>query len=477
MTTLAKQFAFDIARLCGWQGEMINASQSDNSGRDVNNIFSECLLNKNRYSKFGRRQLNEILIMCNERIVSNDFFLFLSNGKDSISFQEFNHAVERFRKLAMLQYGSFRFAFKYLRNKNNINSYFGNWLTKPRILITKYHNRQEAFRKIDSIKEKDLPLLGYLIPQDVEESRLTRIRLLGKKNFDTYLSYDFLDVYVATSMRESWEYSDVNKLCRKVFGSPRLKPLRIRYFDPTQNYNENSIAKSLIEGLMLKRAKCTLYLVQETDTMGKDSEMASTLAQGKPVIAFVPQIKIIKRKKELQQLSLHNLLEKSELLRRYIAPIDATEFDTLKRVFEKISSNSQLDLLKQKKALIKTKQRFEKFIGLIAKYEAEFYEKRAQTLMFKQPLRFQINLESGVANGVLVARTPRQCSELIYRVLTNTLKFDIVEPGSKPSKKQGDLDKLNYLLVERLSGCAFRVITKDEMLTNSFWNFYRTGVD
>jgi hypothetical protein len=41
---------------------------------------------------------------------------------------------------------------------------------------------------------------------------------------------------------------------------------------------------------MLRRAKCTTYLAQETDTLGKDSELASTLAQGKPVIAFVPSV-------------------------------------------------------------------------------------------------------------------------------------------------------------------------------------------
>src|ERR1022692_1131906 len=50
------------------------------------------------------------------------------------------------------------------------------------------------------------------------------------------------------------------------------------------------INKGLVEALMLKRARCTVYMVQESDTMGKDSELASTLAQGKPVIAYVPQI-------------------------------------------------------------------------------------------------------------------------------------------------------------------------------------------
>src|ERR1017187_8527142 len=57
-----------------------------------------------------------------------------------------------------------------------------------------------------------------------------------------------------------------------------ILPERIRFLSQVQR------------ALMLKRAQCTLYLAQESDTLGKDSELASTLAQGKPVIAYVPRI-------------------------------------------------------------------------------------------------------------------------------------------------------------------------------------------
>src|SRR4029078_1006660 len=67
-----------------------------------------------------------------------------------------------------------------------------------------------------------------------------------------------------------------------------LKEIPLRWFDPTQSYDENIIDKGILEGLMLKRAKCTIYMAQESDTLGKDSELASTLAQGKPVIAYIP---------------------------------------------------------------------------------------------------------------------------------------------------------------------------------------------
>ena len=115
-------------------------------------------------------------------------------------------------------------------------------------------------------------------------------RKRAKKNTDIYLTWDYMDVYIATSMREKWEYEKAFDFARKVFSKDGpLGDLNLRFFDPTQSYCPGRIDKGLIEGLMLKRAKCTVYLAQETDTLGKDSELASTLAQGKPVIAYVPE--------------------------------------------------------------------------------------------------------------------------------------------------------------------------------------------
>src|SRR5690606_33430392 len=120
------------------------------------------------------------------------------------------------------------------------------------------------------------------------EERRGQVVAQGIRNQSAYLVSDHLDVYVATSMREQHEYLLVSQFCRQLFSHEMLAPLKLRWFDPTQAYCRDRIDKGLAEALMLKRAKCTIYLVQETDTLGKDSELASTLAQGKPVIAFVP---------------------------------------------------------------------------------------------------------------------------------------------------------------------------------------------
>ena len=89
------------------------------------------------------------------------------------------------------------------------------------------------------------------------------------------------------------------------------------------------------------------------------------------------------------------------------------------------------------------------------------YDRRAGTLAKSHPLGIQVNLATGVANGVLVVRTIPQCEELLRRVVTNALEFELTETESM------------WYLRERISGCVYRVVTKDRKLTNCFWNFYR----
>ena len=71
-----------------------------------------------------------------------------------------------------------------------------------------------------------------------------------------------------------------------------------------------------------------------------------------------------------------------------------------------------------------------------------------------------MDLETGVANGVLVVRTVADCALLIRNVVTQRLEFNLEEN-----------DKYTALR-EKISGCIYRVMTRDEMLTNTFWNFY-----
>jgi hypothetical protein len=94
----------------------------------------------------------------------------------------------------------------------------------------------------------------------------------------------------------------------------------------------------------------------------------------------------------------------------------------------------------------------------------QHYDKRAKTLREDHPLGIQVNLTTGVANGVLVVRSALDCARLIHRMMTGNLEFYI---------EAATIEEKDYLMLrESISGSIFRVMTGDPLLTNSFWNFY-----
>lgn len=320
----------------------------------------------------------------------------------------------------------------------------------------------------------------------------------GTLNTVKYLTWDFLDIYFATSMRNQWDFTDAHDSIKAIWRnrSANLGKLKLRWFDPTQSYEGSVIDKGLVEGLMLKRASLTIYMAQEGETLGKDSELAATLAQGKPVIAYVPEYKTAKA---LEGLARELYRRPVEYFRKRLRTLDAAGFferddnlmsacKRLKTMEGQVPSESKFwhDIvsgwimvedfapdfsfvsLEEEEYRKQYRQEFLKLSKRMAAIESVEADNRARTLQSKHPLAFQVHLETGVANGVLVARSPRQCAELVRRFLLNELVFRI-----RPLKNEEDpTQPLGTVLEEASTGSRFRVVTANEVLTNSFWNFY-----
>lgn len=427
-------------------------------------------------SGMGYSQLNEVLLSLGYPRVSEWFFQYLVDGTTNYkvhnAFQalsDLETGVERFRKHAMLSHGNVRYAFEYLRTRSQIELQQAIDLHAP-ISDQHYTQRHEPIHPINAITGEDTYYLGYLVKAEMDRlsvnnpndksiqqqiKRREQIVEQGIANHRAYLASDHMDVYVATSMRERHEYYFVNVVARKIFEQPELCRLKARWFDPTQAYCFDRIDKGIAEALMLKRAKCTLYFAQESDTLGKDSELASTLAQGKVVVAFVPDVKRSGKSKYVKWLlkSLGDLYPgKTEMelvlqqLQVFAPGLAWTDGDVKKW----LSNPSTYDA--------KAAQ------ARLAEIVAKHYDSRAELLMRTHPLAIQVNLDTGVANGVLVARTTQQCAQIIRGVLLNALEFDVEECEIE--------DRTYLLLRERISGSVFRVVSGDAELTNSFWNFY-----
>jgi hypothetical protein len=452
-----KNLIYHFENLTGSKANLLN-----------NNSAEIDLFNKNG---IGYSQFNEILLLLGFSRISRQFFQFLKNGKYTYSpntsidsEKELKEGIERFIGIALLFYGNIKYAFKELsRNKEVLYATIGESLPTD---VDEFKKRHAAISEITEIPPDKTYFLGYYIqgelelrlkndPNDKEALKLEKERLatieVAQNNQIVYLTSDHLDVYVATSMRAKQDFLFVNKTINEIFNHPSLTELRLRYFDPTQAYCKNRIDKGLSEALMLKTALCTLYLAQETETLGKDSELASTLAQGKAVVAYVPlgnKIYVDELLKSLKSIN-QNKSEKELILEQLMVfePTLAWKDKDVRRWIDKPNDSLVLEMMT-------------KLYNLAENY----YDKRARGLKETHPLGIQVNLQSGVANGVLVVRNIDDCIQLIRNIVLNNMKFHLIYPNN------GDNEYI--YLEEEISGCIFRLKTGDSLLTNSFWNFY-----
>ncbi|MEE8451657.1 MAG: hypothetical protein V3R99_07065, partial [Thermoguttaceae bacterium] len=418
-------------------------------------------------SDLGYSQLNELLLLFGFDRITSAFFRFLLDGETDYerglafsSADQLRAGIDRFRELAILLYGNVKFAFKSLSTDDALLS--GALHSLLPISQEEFTSRHDPVLSLRDISPDDAYLTGYLIerelrerlkanPDDKSAVHLEECRqnvvAQATANQDAYLASDHLDVYVATSMRERHEFSAINRLTSAIFQDPSLADLKLRWFDPTQAYCPDRIDKGLSEALMLRRASCTIYLAQESDTLGKDSELASTLAQGKPVVAFVPEVTDAYVQAHWDGLQeSHPKKSEPEILLGQLAIYDpaAAWSDPIVRGWCDAPLKVDESALRQR----------------LSNRMKRHYDKRAETLRESHPLGIQVNLKTGVANGVLVVRTVRDCARLIRNIVMHQLEFQLEENDQYVA------------LREKISGCVFRVMTRDSMLTNTFWNFY-----
>jgi len=460
-------------------------------------------------------QFNELLLLLNQDIVTKDFFIFIFK-KENINLEELKYGIIYFRGFAMLCFGNFRFAYKTLYNKtkNEIEILLSPYCKKDCDLEKLFEERPIKMLEINKIPKYNTWLLGYVSGMIIEkEAEVLRNKIRNAKNneiekfikfseylqnydienvqkkayinTDIYLTWDYMDIYIATSMRNEWEYEETYDFIQNVFNNESLTKLKLRYFDPTQSKCGNSRDKGLIEGLMLKRALCTIYLAQESDTMGKDSELAATLAQSKPVIAYVPKHipeeyskKIYKYplkffKKRFLILDAEEIFEDEKIDKKLkeFDPNYLMQIDEFLSSYEEHRKKQPFTLWKEEDEVFKKEYKnFKKICYILSELECYNFDRRADLLKGIHPLSMQVDLQSGVANGVLVVRSPEECVKLLYRILTNKMKFIIKHyeyENEILSRKEG-----YTVLIEEISNSPFRVVTDQERLTNSFWNLF-----
>lgn len=340
-----------------------------------------------------------------------------------------------------------------------------------------------------------------IVPEDDDLIRIEDTQRRGLANLSAYLTEPFLDVYVATSMRDDADFVSVNAFATHLFRHPLIEELHLRYFNPTQSWIGDRVSKGLVEALMLRRSRVTVYMAQKGDTFGKDSEASVALGQGKTVIVYVPRL--YDESAHLDSEHLYRLDDKAldeELERLGVEPEEGLDKrgkarlvlqvalrrvpdEAIKRIvfehwadFDLYGELRSIDNENLRKACneflrsVRTAASAEEGADPEATVKAEIadrfaaaadaFESRARTFRDVHPLSLQVIVRSGVVNGILVTRSVDTCARVLRGVLENNLKMRVV------------VEPENYRLVEEETQSTLRVVSRHRLLTNAFWSQY-----
>lgn len=340
-----------------------------------------------------------------------------------------------------------------------------------------------------------------LAPKSEEElEKMSTIQETAQRNLAHYLTADYLDIYVATSMRSNADFVSVNRFVRALFAQPRIAPLKLRAFNPTQSWIDDRIGKGLVEALMLRRAQITIYMAQKTDTFGKDSEASVSLGQGKPVIVYVPKLAVPGTEidsEALGRMARPQLLDTlaslgydgdiesyddegliGRLLSGWLTAADDAKLTAVVRavwadydLYEEASRILDDDSETQEENRASYRQWLDTvtggedapipavwrpaLIGILVANTLRF-ERRAKVFREIHPLALQVILSSGVLNGILVVRSVEECADVLANLIANDLDLEL------------HVDDDNYRLVETITGSTIRVISRNDLLQSAF---------
>ena len=349
--------------------------------------------------------------------------------------------------------------------------------------------------------ERKAAQIGPKEANDLERMQATQS--VAQQNLAQYLAADHLDVYLATSMRSEADFVSVNRFVQALFRHDDVRPLKLRYFNPTQSWIDDRVAKGLVEALMLRRSQLTIYMAQKEDTFGKDSEASVALGQGKPVIVYVPKLVVSELSIDTEILGKASRDKLEAQIRKAGADDEDQDFDEtmdteallgrllsirLEGAAGGVLANAvkrhwaDFDLYGEAKRIEASDDRAEyrrwldavvgaeepeeppaqvkdKVVSILVATSLRF-ERRARIFREVHPLALQVILSSGVLNGILVARSVDSCASVIHALIENDLDLEMVFP-----RAEGDL---NYRLVERTTGSTIRVISRHQLLRNAF---------
>ena len=229
------------------------------------------------------QDFNEILAYVGEARATLSFFThFFGPGFQSVD--SLSEAVSKIRKYSFLFYGNLSSGSRHLSQFTETKEF-----DRVPWDIETVSRRPMTTDRIQPLTAEQAHATGYLSGQEnpLNSRQKRNARKKASDNTERYLAMNGVDVYVAGSMRTLADFQGAAKFVDRVRQQRPVMQLGLSFFNLLWSYMEDSQQKGLLEQLMLKKAKSMVYMAGTYDSFGKDSELASMLVQGKPVIVYV----------------------------------------------------------------------------------------------------------------------------------------------------------------------------------------------
>ena len=206
------------------------------------------------------QQFNELLLVLNQNRVSPAFFQFFFGPADRpLTMALIQQGVIRFKGYAMVCFGNFRFAFRKLstmHDASDLKQHLGPCCRATEEVQGSYSNRAEKVLDTSLVSRDETwfvgEITGNLVASEVKKLEAHRlahpevrenqetiefakklvamdkafkaVQEVALRNTDVYLTWDHLDIYVATSMRNKWEFEEVFDFTRALWKSDPVVP-------------------------------------------------------------------------------------------------------------------------------------------------------------------------------------------------------------------------------------------------------------
>jgi transcriptional regulator with XRE-family HTH domain len=337
---LRSNFEVSLKELVGEPISALNLDPTviENVENEIGYLFEQLLTPEQSLNKF-----NSILVFYGIKPITRSFFNRYLGSEPLNAIEKFNEAIQTYLADALRLFSSIPEAFEKL-NQEDLTE-----ILKPlNRLKTEHYSQRTTWDRIKIIPDEELATLGYIAAAKVEKQSQERQEIvtflneiISEKKSNTFdikkygpkkrrkidsllrkyesriehglfspLFQPDIDLLereikrlapkeegeimaikknqaIATSMRNEADFISVNHFVINLFERTDIRQYKLRYFNPTQSWIEDRVAKGLVEALMLKRANVCVYMAQKEDTFGKDSEASVSLGQGKPVIVYV----------------------------------------------------------------------------------------------------------------------------------------------------------------------------------------------